>query len=107
MWDTLPSTTSEWVEIGTFTILGLGLLMRWDRKRSRVRYRRLHRYFAGIAVLCLLITIVASVLGGAPAITISYRSFVVVLVLLCAECILIRSWSSWQDLQETQYQARK
>ena len=94
---------SDWVQPAVMFPLFIAtvLLMGWQRKSAK-RYETLHRYMSGILVLCLAITMVASALAGSSYVSIGYRMFVVLLVLIGIECVIIKSWSSWEDVRRSE-----
>ena len=71
------------------------------RSKLKEKYESIHRFMAGLAVSCFIVTVLGSALSGARVITITYRGVVVILILSVIGRILIRTWVSMDDLKQS------
>lgn len=68
------------------------------RKTAIIRYENFHRFWTGLSVLSVLLTIIGSTIAGARVFTIGYRALIVFAILSVLGRILIKSWASWEEM---------
>ena len=70
--------------------------------KKSIYYDKIHRFWTGLSVICMVITVVASFLAGARVFIIIFRALMVLLVLYVIGRIIIKSWVSWEELSRGQ-----
>lgn len=73
------------------------------RKRvtERLRYDKLHRFFTGLTVACLIVTFIGSTIAGSSVMAITWRCSEVFLILWLIEYIIIKTWASSEEIRES------
>ena len=65
------------------------------------------RFWAGLSILSFIVTVAGSALAGAHVITITYRGVLVIVILGLVGRIIIKSWSSWEEMNRSEAQTRR
>ncbi len=69
------------------------------RRQFHPRYEFLYRWMTGFSVSVVIITIIASLAAGARISEVIWRSSLVLLTLSAVTMVVIRTWSSFEDLK--------
>lgn len=87
----------EPVEVLWF-IGAVGVLM-ITRRQFHPRYEFLYRWMIGFSISVVIITIIASMAAGARISEVLWRSSLVMLTLSAVTMVVIRTWSSFEELK--------
>ena len=69
------------------------------KQPGRARHESFHRYWVGLIVTSVIISVVASALKGARTTEVLYRCIAVWLVLSLIGKVIIMGWSAWDDMR--------
>lgn len=64
------------------------------------RYESLHRYLAGLIIVCFIITVIGSFIAGNSADWVFLKGLAVICVVGIAGRILIKLWVAWDSVNE-------
>lgn len=78
-----------------------------DRQVLKKRYELFHRYWDGLVLACVFITIIGSGLVGSSIYEISLRTVIVFGVVTLLGRIIIKSWATWEEVKRGETQTSR
>lgn len=78
---------------------GALIVLMATRKQFHPRYEFLYRWMIGFSISVVIITIIASMAAGARISEVVWRSSLVLLTLSAVTMVIIRTWSSFEELK--------
>ncbi len=76
------------------------------KQKNKRSFHALHRYLDGITVVCVVVTMIGSVLAGVSWEEVVMRAGTAGLSLIGISWIIVRSWASWEDTRRLESKRR-
>ena len=76
-------------------------IKRKKTRKLKERFEFLHRYFTGLSVIAIILTIVGSIAAGTSILTMVFRALQVFATLFVLEYIIIRVWASSEEMRRS------
>ncbi len=78
-----------------------------EKQVFKKRYEMFHRYWDGLVLACVFITIIGSGITGSSIYEISLRAAIVFGVVTLLGRIIIKSWATWEEVKRGETQTSR